>query len=144
MGPTQATEEYFNRGTWGHDETQWRKLALLWGYSDRWAEWLGETKSGAGAFSGLTVVVPAGYVYVARFAFVRNNTGNRGAASIAFYDATNYHYCAYDASPVAWVPLLWNGALPLKAGDRMYTGMASCLDADVIQAGVWGYKMKVT
>ena len=37
-GPTAPAEAHFDKGSWGWDLTQWRKLGLLWGYTDRLAE----------------------------------------------------------------------------------------------------------
>ena len=143
-GITNPTEQYFKDGVWGWDETAWRKLAMLWGYSDRWAENLGGTKSGAGTYLASTVAVPAGWVYVAQFAFFRNITGVRGNAGIYFYDTVTAYWSCYVVAPVAWIPLLWNGAVPLCAGDSLRVTQSTCLDGDVIQAGVWGYKMRVS
>lgn len=141
--PTNPAEQYYGRGGWGWDGTQWRKLALTWGYTARWAEDLSETKSGAGNYVAGTVAVPAGYVYVAQFMYIRNVSGSRGNVSMRFVgDAVNY-YAVFDTGPVQYIPIVWSGNVPLEAGDSILITMNTCLDGDVVQAGVWGYKMAV-
>lgn len=115
----------------------------VFGYSDRWSEDLSETKAGDGTYQGTTIVVPVGYVYVVNFMYYRNNTGARGNVSMRFHDGTTYYYAAFNTSPEQLVPTKWEGAVKLAAGDSVLITQNSCVHNDVIQAGVWGYKMKV-
>jgi len=144
MGITQPVEEYFKDGQWGWDGTRWRKLALLWGYTDRWSEYLGGSKSGDGTWVQSSTVVPAGYVYQVQFIAIANNNRDPAFIRIAYYDGANYYFVAYDSSPARYVPLVVTVPGVLKAGDRVRVTVSGCLDGDVLQGGVWGYKMAVT
>lgn len=124
------------------DPNQWWNL--VFGYNNRWVEDLGGTQSGAGAYNKASIAVPAGYIYVAQFVFARNTTGARGRATLFAYDAVDEYIFNSVAAPATNEPVTWNGGLVLKAGDTIGVRQISCLNGDVIQAGVWGYMMKLS
>jgi len=142
-GVTNPAEAFFKDGAWGWDLTKWRKLPLVFGYTDRWQEDLSETLVGDQNWSGNTVAVPAGYIYVAQFMHFQNNGGARGARYMAFRVGAVIHHCAYTLAPPQYVPDIWNGGIPMKEGDYIAMYQGSCLDGDAIKAGVWGYKMAI-
>lgn len=59
---TQPTEEYFKDGGWGWDGTRWRKLAVVWGYSDTYAALGSGTASNGGDVTVNLANIPSGYV----------------------------------------------------------------------------------
>ena len=125
------------------EETLMGNPNTIWGYAAQWAEWLGETKSGDGAFFAVTAAVPADYVYVLQSAFVRNATTAKPAASItAYVDAKDYTL-ARALTLAGTAPLEWNGCITLKEGDYIKMYIAGCLNGDSIRSGVVGYKMVV-
>ena len=142
-GITNPAEAFFKDGAWGWDLSAWHKLAMLWGYTDRWAEWLGKTMTADEDFSEVTVAVPAGYVYVLQLAFIRNAIHARGTMSIRLVVAGTDYIVKLDTAPVATVPMLLVGEFAMKDGDKVRIIHADCLTDDVIDAGVWGYKMKI-
>jgi len=142
-GVTNPAEPFFKDGSWGWDGTVWRKLPLVFGYSDRWEQDLSETLVGNQNWSGNTALVPSGYIYVAQFMHLQNNSGVRGSRYMAFRVGVTVHHCAYTTTPPQYIPDIWNGGVPLKEGDYIAMYQGSCLDGDVIKAGVWGYKMKI-
>jgi len=127
----------------GWDGSYARKLPMVWGYTSRWRENLGGTQAAPGNFSKNTSAVPAGYVYVAQFAFVRNDSRNPTASAINLISGGTYYIMAFETAPVQWVPLVWNGGVPLIEGDVLNVIMTGCLAGDVCEAGVWGYQMKI-
>uniref|UniRef100_A0A6M3LHY9 Uncharacterized protein n=1 Tax=viral metagenome TaxID=1070528 RepID=A0A6M3LHY9_9ZZZZ len=142
-GPTDPAEAHFDKGLWGYDGSEWRKLQLLWGYYDRWQEYLGETKSGDGHFTVSCAAVPAGYVYVLQMATLVNDTGARGAVRIWARTGSSLFFLVGKVTPAQYEPLVWTGALALKAGDYVQLQQLSCQDGDMIYCGVWGYKMRI-
>lgn len=128
----------------GYDGSAWQRLGLLWGYSDRWGEYLGETKSGDGQYSRTTAVVPPGYVYVVQAAYIKNETAARGPMYFRAYDGGIYHPVVGVLAPAQNQIVTLSGPFVLKAGDAMNLAQDSCLNNDTMVAGVWGYKMKVT
>jgi len=165
MGITDPSEEYFKSGLWGWatstwekllsvggrlftalhgwDGTNWRKLPLLWGYSDRWHEDLGGTQSGAGTYSGYTTAVPAGYVYVLQVASLRNASGARGRMYIQVYSNSTFVELASALTPAQNWSLVSQATIVLKEGDRVQILQTTCSDGDTLYGGAWGYKMKI-
>lgn len=106
--------------------------------------WLGGTKVGAGEYTQSSTAVPAGYVYVLQFVFMSNQTGARGRIILRADDGTNNYSFEFVSAPARYEVVSYTGALVLKAGDTVKVSQTSCLDGDVIQAGVWGYMMKLS
>ena len=127
----------------GYDGTLWRKQPLVWGYSDHWSEDLGGTQSNGGTYSKISTPVPAGYVYVASAISYVNDTGSRGQLNItALVNGVNV-YLLVNTGPTQSIPDVFLGNLVLGEGDTVRVRQYSCLDNDVILAGVIGYLMKL-
>ena len=143
-GSTNPSETYFDKGLWGHDGTQWRKLNLLWGYYDRWFEDLGNADAPAGTYSKNCAAVPAGYVYKLEGVAFMNATGARGQAQITANvgGATAFLWIA--GAPAALINYTWGTPLTLKAGDYVQVIQYNVIVHDALYAWVWGYKMTVT
>jgi len=104
---------------------------------------LGGTKSGAGQFTGAMTPVPAGYVYVANFLMARNVTTGPSFVTLHVKDGSSYWLFTRTATPGVANPAQWNGSFVLKEGDFLEVRVHDCLDNDVIEAVVWGYKMAI-
>lgn len=142
-GITNPAEPFFKDGVWGWDDTVWRKLALLWGYTDRWEEDLGEAGVAAGHWTTSSTAVPAGYVYKLELAVLSNGSGARGLATISVHGAANAYVVKYSVGLAQYEPHLLTGAFTLKEGDKIDFRMNNCLVGDLLYAGVWGYKMAI-
>ena len=142
-GPTNPTETYFDKGLWGHDGTLWRKLNLLWGYYDRWAEDLSGDAGATGEYSDSTVAVPSGYVYVAKLIFLRNISHACSSPSFWFTCGGVDYFVSYTATLAQYIPVIWNGEVALKAGDQVGIYVGGCTEGDDVKTGVLGYKMKI-
>lgn len=141
---TQPTEQFFKDGLWGWDGTQWRKLPMLFGCSERWVEDLGDTDTAAADYSKLSTAVPTGYVYVVQSLSIRNQTGNRGITMLHVTNGAVWCPLGADPTPVTSIPLTYVGGLVLTEGDQVRVWMSSCALHDFVEAAVWGYKMAVT
>lgn len=144
FGVTNPDEKSFKDGVWGHDGSVWRKLALLWGYTDHWSENLGATKEGDGTYTKTSTAVPAGYVYVVSVISLVNGSGSRGQVNISVVVSGVTVFLHVKVTPAVNIPELFSGNLVLGEGDYVEAKQYSCLNNDVILAGVVGYKMKVT
>jgi len=143
MSITDPTEAYFKDGGWGWDLTRWRKLALLFGYTDRWAENLGTAAAPGGTYTGAGTAVPAGYVYVLQALSIANNTGARGMSRVWIRSATYFCFLGCVATPAQYEPCYFSGAIVLKEGDYAVVQQADAVAGDVIYAAAVGYKMKI-
>lgn len=143
MGPVQPTEPYYNKGQWGWDGSQWRKLALLWGYSDRLVDESTHTKVGAGGYNLFSTTVPAGEIWSVQL-FAASNIGTAVSQQMFAYDGS---VSVPLQNSAAYVSSIWNvvshPGLTVKAGDRIYATFAACQDGDELILRLWGSKQKV-
>jgi len=130
-------------GSYGWDGSAWRKLPLVWGYYDRWAENLGGTQSNAGTYTKLTTAVPPGYVYTLQFLTVRDVSSAPSVITIELSDGASVYTLKRDASPARYEPVNWIGEIALKEGDSVRVRLTGCGDGDTIEAVAWGHTMKV-
>ncbi len=142
-GITNPAEEYFKDGLWGWDGSQWRKLQLLWGYTSHWAERNIATASEAGTLRVYSSIVPDGEVWVlqAVHCLARNTDGiveiwlqDGGSDGVSLARAVN---------PGVWQGARWAGSAVLQSGGCVKGQITGQVVDDVIELGVWGYKMKI-
>lgn len=119
-------------------------FSLIFGYSDRWTDWLGGTQSGAGNYVAYTTAPGSDEIFVVHVVFIRNTSGARGQAFIEARDGVETYVLNWDAGLARYETMLYSGSLVLKGGDQIRVRMNDCLDGDVISAGAWGYKMTLT
>lgn len=142
-GITDPTEAYFKDSSWGWDLTQWCKLALLWGYSDRWTEAIEGTASGAGNARARSTAVPAGYVYVLQALYARHDAGAAKILRVELCDGTDYFTLDYQATAGSGTHYTWTGEVVLKEDDRVDAVVLAPGDGKKVYLYVWGYKMAI-
>ena len=144
MEITNPAEEFFKDGGWGHDGSQWRKLALLWGYSDVYKEAKSNTNADVGTNYLLFGAVPAGEIWIVTNAVAYNSI--TAGCSIALAPVVNAS--AVVIRYTIFITLTrytdWQGWCVLKAGDYFRVGFYNCVAGDDIYAHVIGYKMAVS
>lgn len=116
---------------------------VIFGYFDRWHENLGAVVSADGTYQSATGAVPTGYVYVLQHIYITNQTGSRGKATVYAQDDVSLVKLNVTVTPVRYGLTDWTGSVTLRSGDRAGVTMESCLENDVIDAHLWGYKMQV-
>jgi len=130
-------------GAHGWDGSAWRKLPLVWGYSEEWGEQKIGTAAGAGNATTHTVAVPGGYVYVLSALAIIQTSGAaqrvyaqlvRGVLAIALVD---------EATATSGQSYCWHGHVPLKEDDYVEAVCVAPGDGQAVHLRVWGYKMKV-
>jgi len=144
MGITQPTEEYFKDGTWGWDGTRWRKLPLVFGYSDRYVEWPYNTSLPAGVSNVSASHVPAGEVWRVEGLSVMVGSAtcvefrvNMDAGGVGLTLASQM-------APVSGQRYFFPLRVVLKAGDYMYVRFYGMTLNDDAWWSIWGYKMEIT
>lgn len=144
QGPTQPTEEYFNRGLWGYDKTRWRKLALVWGFSDTYGEKIQNTNLSVGSNSVSGSVVPAGEVWVVSHVLIiytgTSPTFIRGQALLGAVYVDLFR----QPSPVSGQSYSRQLSISMKAGDKVLATVSGATAGDALEAWFAGYKMAVT
>ena len=142
-GPTDPAEEHFDKGSWGYDGTLWRKLPLLWGYSDRYFENLGTASAPSTTYYKEGTAVPAGEVWVISTIGLMNETRNGGPVLMWVRAVGIACFVYVNVAPVQLVPNLANISVVLKEGDMVGVQQYSVSVGDQIGAYVLGYKMKI-
>lgn len=143
MGPKNPAEEYFERGLWGYDGTQWRKLALLWGYTDRWIEAVEDAANGGANATILTTAVPPGYVYVLEGIHAYHDAAAAKDLAVYLYGDSTILYLYPQASTDPDVYFTWDGRITLGEGDRVGAIAYAAGVGKKVYLAVWGYKMGV-
>jgi len=142
-GPTDPTEAHFDKGLWGFDGTVWRKLPLLFGYSDTVCERVIEAGVDAGDEAVTLTPVPAGMIYVIGSIGVRNSISATPSVSIQGYKQsvifTLVEIYPLDAGRAG----VWTGSLVLKEGDYVYAYFVGCTAGDDLYLGYEGYSMAI-
>lgn len=143
-GITDPTNPYFKDGAWGWDGTQWRKLALLWGYSAAYREAIDDDNADAGSNTLASTAVPAGSVYVIQLISAFNNTTNIPSIELRLVGTAGLFKMQRTALGVAAYPVNLIGEFVLEEGDYVQAVFFACVAGDDIRLRVWGYEMKVT
>jgi len=140
---TQDTLGQLISGVAGWDGIEWRKLPILWGYSEGYLEKKEILSASEGANYINFSIVPAGEVWVVKSVNSLDLTSEVSAIAYTIYNttATFYFYRQKNVSANTHVPLQCD--LVLSAGDRIRVIMGGVTAGDHLQGFVTGYKMKV-
>jgi hypothetical protein len=130
-------------GVCGWDGSSWRKLPMLWGYSDAYAETKTSNDVAAGNHFVLSSAVPAGEVWVVENLAGRCSTANPTHLNIGVYDGSTYHHLVSHTLASAWQVYFHTARCVLKEGWQVYVQFMGCALNDDLNAYFVGYKMKV-
>lgn len=140
LDPT--TSDTFTR-LQGWDLTNWRKLPLLWGYTDN----LLETDANPTAPAGTNILscgpAGSGYVWVVHTACALDATNNPTRISIEITSGGTRYRIIQVSGPGANVSVNVEGHFIVKAGDSIQARFTGVVLNDAISFWVTGYKMKV-
>ena len=142
-GPTNPTEAYFDKGLWGHDGTQWRRLNLLWGYYDRWTVRVAVSSTGAENTSAFTTAVPAGYVYVAQSVFAYHSDATARLTLLRLDDNDKRPILEMTPSLAQYTGITAKQAITLKEGDQLECRITYLTPGKSLEISVAGYKMRI-
>jgi hypothetical protein len=130
-------------GNYGWDGSAWRKLPLVWGYSDNWLEKLVNSNADAGTNYLDSAVVPAGEVWI--LTNINAHAIQAGLSMITMgplRGATSY-YAFQKTSPGANEQVGGHCNIVLKAADKVRGAFTGCAAGDDIYLILSGYKMKI-
>ena len=143
MTKTLTPEGAVKQAIHGYDGTQWRKLGLLFGYTDRWFEQVVIADAAAGNNFLDAAPVPSGYVYVSSVIAGVDATSNLAEILFGIKIGETYYYMKRVPTPGVAIYAEWSGAGIFKAGDIPMVVMTGVTAHDVLVANFWGYKMAV-
>lgn len=143
-GPVVPTAEYFDKGQWGWDGSQWRKLPLLWGYSDNYIEAQSDLNAAAVVGTLTFATVPAGEIWrITQWIGVDVQTKCTNYILELVRSAVPYSFSTV-------VPAAANDYkgtqcdVILKEDDSLRMAFVGTVAGDDIYGWVHGYKMAVT
>jgi len=142
-GPTDPAEAHFDKGLWGWDGTQWRKLPMLWGYSDRYVEKEVDASADVGLNYLVFSTVPAGEIWVISSVVWANLISACSTITAQLYDGAEAYAVFVETPSVADVYKATLCNLVLKAGDNLRVDFSGCTAGDVLLAFASGYKMAI-
>jgi len=141
---TQSTEEYFKDGLWGWNGTVWKKLSLLWGYTDSIVETRSNLNSPAVVGVLTFSTVPPGEVWrITQWVGVDVTTACTNYILAILRSATPYSL----STVVPSAANDYKGSacdLILKEGDALTISFVGTVLNDDIYGWVHGYKMGVS
>jgi len=164
-GITDPSEEYFKDGLWGWaattweklvssggrlfaalhgwDGSAWRKLPMLFGYSDRWVQYVIGNAAGAGDATATTAAVGDGYVYVLQgFAFMHAAVAAKATSVNLVTTGDDFRlYHSLTLAPTAYVTKFCE--MVMKKDDYVQLVVTAPGAGIAARLRVWGYKMKV-
>ena len=143
-GITNPTEEYFKDGTWGWDGTQWRKLSLLFGYSEAYSEISYNTNLPAGISYVAGSTVPAGEVWVVYGLLGSVVSTTCTELRFGFWNKSDPIICKQVRTPTSGQFYDFQGTLILAAGFYSLLQLHGVTEGDDAYLYAWGYKMKVS
>jgi len=139
----QQTAADLTPGIMGWDGSAWRKLPMLWGYSDRWVESKSGSASGGGDATATATGVVAGYVYVLQALHVTHNAGVNKLLRAWVTDGASTVSLVDEPTATSGGRYTWAGELVLKEDDTVVGTASAPGDTKSVFLRVWGYKMKV-
>lgn len=139
----QTTPADLTPGIEGWDGAAWRKLPLLWGYSDRWQETTSGIASGAGDAVANITAVPDGYIYILQRVSVYHDAGVEKEMTVTLRTPTAATMIFNDLAVASGVhyPIQCNAVL--KYQDFIRATLVAPGDGKFVDLRVWGYMMKI-
>lgn len=141
---TQTAPADLTPGIEGWDGSAWRKLPLLWGYSEHWSERKLDLSATAPDDFLSTTPVVAGQLYVAEAISIRWTGTTCTLTQIQITDGADFIILNEDTAPTSGDWLSWSGKLTLSEDDVIKAVFQGLTANDNIYLRVWGYKMKIT
>jgi len=143
QGITNPAEPFFKDGQWGWDGTVWRKLPMIFGYSDAYHEPESSLTGAAGDRLLTASTVPEGEVWVVTSVIAFNIDSATTNTRIQIYDGSGRAVVFVEYAPAAKKVLGGHCNIVMKKDDRLEAKFFGCALDDDIYMYINGYKMKV-
>jgi len=144
MPITDPAQEYFKDGAWGWDGSQWRKLPLVWGYSEQYVECQAAVVLSDGHYECELATVPPGEVWVVTNIHMMNRTAACSVERAQLVCGEDESYIVTYLPTAALDACQWQGFLVMVAGQYIKCTLEDCVTGDEVRVNVHGYKLKVS
>ena len=139
----QATPADLTPGVCGWDGSAWRKLPLMFGYSEVYHEKVSDMNATVTSDALVGSAVPAEEIWVVTSVVAYDKTTNVTQISASVTDDVTWWPFAQLFPTAAEEYLQWSGMVVLEQGDRIYVGFNGTIAGDDIYLNIHGYKMKI-
>lgn len=139
----QTTPADLTPGICGWDGAAWRKLPLMWGYSETYYEAESQVTTGVGDYTLTASTVPNGEVWVITNVLAFNQATVNSFIALKVYDGANTFEFRRKAGPAVDEEVIFNGSLALSSGARVRGVFYGCGATETITMHLFGYKMKI-
>jgi len=139
----QTVASYLVTSGYGWTGAAWRKLPMLWGYSESWRQQVTSPASGSGDANAATTPVAAGYVYILQAVSASHDAVGNKDIETYVYDGSVVAALIPRAMMAPGIAQGWSGKVVLEEGDTVNAYLWAPGDGKAIDLRVWGYKMKV-
>jgi len=126
----------------GWDGSAWRKLAMVWGFSDRWVEEITTTTGAAGIRRLSFTACSTGEVWVLLAVNGRNQNTDPTDIQVIIFAGGIAVQLNVVATPGVNVRAIWSGHQVLKKDDYVQIRFSGCALDDDVTGEVLGYKME--
>lgn len=140
---TDPNEPYFKDGIWGWIGSVWHKLAMVWGYSDRYLEREMNFNAAAGTDTLTFSVVPAGEVWYIQGICATDAITNITYTLIRVNGDGIDLWLHKKLAPAASETAEYHNPVILKENDFIDVYFSGTVAGDDILAWAWGYKMLI-
>jgi len=144
VGPTDPSEEYFDKGLWGWDGSVWRKAALPWGYTGVVNQQVIDLNAAAGQNILSGSAVPAGEVWVIEVISVFNNTTACAKVVVDIVSDGQETELLYETTIVVGQRYIFDGRVTLNVGDYINVYFIDCVAGDDLYMRLHGNRMRVS
>ena len=142
-GITDPNEPYFKDGAWGWDGTVWRRLPMLWGYSEPLSELVSELNANAPTDFLITTPVDPGQLWVVEAICAVDATTDITSIQISYSSAPGI-VMLKDEDPAGKNRyVFWSGRLTMTPGRSLCVEFVGTVIGDNIHVRYSGYKMNV-
>jgi hypothetical protein len=128
---------------YGWDGSAWRKLPLVWGYSEQYLE----IESASGVASGTQSLnlstVPSGEIWVVSIISAWATAATIDRISLRLRDGVDQYVFEEQAYDTAYLTVSARGPFILQEGDSMRATFVNCSGGEDLHAYANGYKMLI-
>ncbi len=127
----------------GYDGSAWQKLPLLFGYTDRYSEYVEVHLDPDDYYDISSTTPPAGYIYVVQSVSIYFTGESMSSLDIYGYNGSENFPLFSQSSPESYYKYLITGNWVLKPGDMIKGAFNNTVNGGWGILTLWGYKMKI-
>jgi len=143
-GITDPTEAFFKDGLWGWDGSQWRRAAMLFGYTDQVLSKAVITGAGAGSHTIDGAAVASGEIWIITAMEAHDAVSAVPSIFLGANAGGVSYWIAAAGATGAGIGFSWSGTMVLEAGQKPRCVITGVTAGDSLEFNYSGYKMSIS